>query len=80
MQDIFQRTDNNTKPFKKFSELKYAKSKIFSNIPLTPEKKGVKRASIVKNNTEFENVNINNHNNNYHTNLEIKFYNLKNKT
>ena len=78
MQDIYDKTEDNKQPFKRFMEKKFEKSKIFSGLPQTPIKKGVRRMSIGDFQT-LENTNKNNNNEQIKQN-EINFYNTNNQT
>jgi len=78
MQDLFDRTEDNEKPYSKFTDLKFPISKIFSGLPPTPVKKGVRRLSI----TNFSNLSKNDYKDNYNTNnpkQEINFHNIHNQ-
>jgi len=76
MQDIYDKTDNNEKPTSKFTELKFPPSKIFSGLPPTPTKKGLRRSSIGQNTSTF---NIKDYDINNSHNEKIHFFNLNNK-
>lgn len=76
MQDIYDKTDNNEKTFNKFTDLKFPPSKIFSGLPPTPTRKGVRRMSI-GHNTSL--INHKNYDTNQTNKEEIYFYNLNNK-
>lgn len=75
MQDIYDKTDKNEKPYSKFTDLKFPTSKIFSGLPPTPTKKGVRRASIGHNTSSINNKE---YNTNQSQREEVNFYNLKN--
>ena len=49
MVDIYNKTEKNEKPFSKFTSLKFPASKIFTNEPPTPNKKGIKKFEVSKN-------------------------------
>jgi len=73
MIDIFNKTDTYEKPYSKFTELKFPVSKIFTNEPPTPKRKGLKKFVTSKNTSN----NYNKGNNDIYT--EIKFNNFDKK-
>lgn len=75
MQDIYDKTDNNEKPFNKFTDFKFPPSKIFSGMPPTPTKKGVRRMSGHNTST----IKQKNYDTNQTHKEEIHFYNVNNQ-
>jgi len=75
MQDLFDKTEENKKPYSKFTDMKFPPSKIFSGLPETPNKKGVKKIAL-KNECSNNNVNEVNE---ISMNNEIRLHNIKNQ-
>ena len=78
MQDIFDKTEKNILPVKKFASKIYEQSKIFSNKPETPFKKG--RRNISTENIKIEDCTARNINSIQISDCEIKFHNVFNRT
>lgn len=78
MQDIFEKTERNILPVKKFASKLYEQSKIFSNKPETPSKKG--RRNISTENIKIEDYTLRNINSIKVSDCEIKFHNVFNRT